>query len=131
MNTWLKLLPLEIQEVLDLIEPTEEVKKNETVIGIVSDDLKKLWSLHRSAKKAAEIMQVEWKYAPASDEEHGRIVELTSKARVMELIFWIGVMEELQLWSHPEQCGLRVGWQVVEFKKPDSPFFDLLFGNQQ
>ncbi|MDP2731048.1 MAG: hypothetical protein Q8O55_11295 [Dehalococcoidales bacterium] len=45
MSTWLKLLPLEIDEVEELIEPVEEVKGDTSVLGIIeSEFLKKLWS---------------------------------------------------------------------------------------
>lgn len=128
MSTWLKLLPLEIQEVDELIEPIDEVKKGETVVGTPSDDLKKLWTLCKAGKKAAELLEVELKYARASDEERGKIAELTCKAKVMEMLFWIGVADELQLWSHQEQCALRVGWQLVEFKPPETPFPFKFFG---
>ena len=132
MSTWLKLLPLDIQDVNVLIEPTDEIKEGETVAGVVSDELKKVWTLCRSLKKRAEILAVELKYIKASDPERARLGELMTKGRALELIFWIGVLDELQLWSHPEQHGLRMGWQVVEFKQPEAPFpFNFLLGNQQ
>ena len=119
MITWLKLLPLEIQEVDVLIEPTDEVKEGETIVGTISDDLKKLWTLCRSMKKSAELLSIEVKYKQADAEATGKVSELLTKARALEMIFWIGIFDELQLWGHPEQPGLRVGWQVVEFKRPE------------
>ncbi len=122
MSIWLKFLPLEIQGVTDLVEPTDEIKNGERVVGVVSDELKQLWTLYNSVKKSGELMTIEMKYTKATDEEHGKISELMAKARALELIFWIGALDELQLWSHPEQTGLRVGWQVVEFKHTDLLF---------
>ena len=122
MNTWLKLLPLEIQEVDALIEPTDEIGEGEIVAGVVSDELKKLWSLCNSLKKSTELMSIELKYTKDTTEERARVAELMAKARALEMIFWIGALDELQLWGHPEQCGLRVGWKVVEFKQPELPF---------
>jgi len=130
MSTWLKLLPLEIQDVNDLIEPTEEIKAGETVAGVVSEELKKTWTLSRSFKKSAELLEVQMKYTKASEEERGKFVELMYKARALEMIFWIAVHDELQLWGHPERCALRIGWQVVEYKQVESPF-KFLFGNEQ
>ena len=122
MSTWLKLLPLEIQDVKDLLEPTEEVKQGENVVGVVTSELRKIWTLSKSLGKSAELLEVEMKYAKASTQEHGKMVELRAKARGLETIFWIGVMDELQLWGHSESCALRVDWQVVEFKQPEFPF---------
>lgn len=129
MSTWLKLLPLEIQGITDLIEPTEEIREGETVAGVVSDDLKKIWTLYKSIKKSADLLEVELRYTKASAQEYGKIVELMTKAKALEIIFWIGAEDELQLWSRPGQTDLRAGWRVVKFKQPESPF-KFLFGNQ-
>jgi hypothetical protein len=132
MSTWFKLLPLEIDEVTNLIEPTDEIKDGETVAGVISDDLKKIWTLSRTLKKSAELMEVESKYSKASPQDRGKIAESMSKARALECIFWIGVIDELHLWGHPEHTELRVGWQVVEFKPPELPMiFKFPFGSQQ
>ncbi|KKN40507.1 hypothetical protein LCGC14_0732960 [marine sediment metagenome] len=131
MNTWFKLLPLEIQEVEALIEPTEEIREGDTVVGVASDELKKLWTLSRAAKKEAELLQVELKYTQASGEERAKISELMAKSRAMEMIFWIGAMDELQLWGHADQCAMRVGWQVVEFKQPECRFPFQIFGSPE
>ncbi len=132
MSTWLGLLPLDIQDVNDLIEPTDEIKEGETVAGVMSDELKKILTLCRSLKKSAELLTVELKYTKGSDPERTRIAELMTKATVLEMIFWIGVRDELQLWDQREHLALRVGWQMVKFKQPDIPFpFNFLMGNQQ
>ena len=40
MSTWLKLLPLEIDGVEELIEPVEVLKGDDTVLGVIcSEDL--------------------------------------------------------------------------------------------
>ena len=133
MSTWFKLLPLDLQDVKELVEPIDEIKEGETVVGTVSEDLKKLWTLSRAGKKAAELLAVELSYTPpGATPERAKASEQVSKARIMEMLFWIGVMDELQLWGHPEQCGLRVGWQVVEFKPaPASCPFGFFPGSQQ
>jgi len=132
MSTWLKFLPIEIKEVDTLIEPAEEVKEGDTVVGELSDDLKKLWTLSKAVKKAAELLAVEVRYTPsACPEEHGRVSEQATKARCLEMIFWISVLDELQMWGHPEAYALRAGWKVVEFKQPETnPFKFLGFGPQ-
>ena len=125
--TFLRMLPLELSEVAELMEPTVEIKEGETVAGEVSAESKKLWTLFTALKKAAEQMALESKYTKTSDEYRASITEKTAKAKALEVLFWIGVIDELELWGHPDQCALRVGWQVVEFKASASPF-NLLFG---
>ena len=123
MSTWFKLLPFELTEVTAFMEPIEEVKPGETPVGTVSDDLKKLYTLWRNLKKEADLLAVEFEYRKFTDEERGKISELKSKARALEMIFWIGTYDELHLWSHTAfQPDIRIGWQVVEIKPPEIPF---------
>ena len=132
MSAWLKFLPFEIKEVNKLIEPIEEVKEGETVVGTISDELKKIWTLHQSLKKSGELMQIDIKYNKASSEVMGNISELMSKARGLEVIFWIGAHDELHLWDNFDLLGLRVGWQVISYKQPAMPaFFKLFSGTDQ
>ena len=132
MNTWLKLLPLEIQDVQDLIEPTVEVKEGETIVGVVSDELKKLYTYWKGLKKSGDLQIVELEYKKATDQEHGKIAELKTKARALEMLFWVGVCDELHLWGHTEMLpGIRIGWQVVEYKQLELPFPFKFFGGQQ
>uniref|UniRef100_A0A6M3X547 Uncharacterized protein n=1 Tax=viral metagenome TaxID=1070528 RepID=A0A6M3X547_9ZZZZ len=126
MSTWLKLLPLEIDGVEELIEPVEVLKGDDTVLGVIcSEDLKKIWSLYKSLRKEAELLAVEQKYTTPTDEEKGKVAELATKARALELIFWIGVQDELQMWARPQDFShyICAGWKVAEFKRPEMPFF--------
>lgn len=132
MSDWLKFLPIAIQDIEELTEPTDEVKEGETIVGVVSDGLKKMWTLCLSLKKAGELLSIESKYTKSSAEELGKIAELISKSRCLEMIFWVGAHDELHLWDSFDNCALRVGWQVVTFKKPDMPFpFRFLRGSEQ
>lgn len=131
MITWFTLLSLDLQDVDKLIEPIDEIKEGETVVGTASDDLKKLWTLCKANRKAAELLTVELKYSSSPTPDRAKTEELLAKSKVMEMIFWIGVHDELHLWGHAQQCGLRVGWQVVEYKRPESFFpFNILPDNQ-
>jgi len=69
MYTWFKLLPLEIQEVDQLVEPQEEIKEGETIAGTISEILRKMYSLWKSTDQAAELLAVELKYKKASGED--------------------------------------------------------------
>jgi len=131
MSTWVKLLPLELQEVNELMEPTEEIKDGEKIAGVISDELKKLYTLWKASKKSVELLIVELEYKKATEQERGKIAELKTKARALEMIFWVGVCDELGLWNNVEMIpSIRAGWRVIELKQPESPF-RFLFGNQQ
>jgi len=67
---------------------------------------------------------------PKKPEPLRKALNEVQNAWVLEMLFWIGVHDDLGIWSHLETAGVRVGWRVVEFKRLDSPF-KFLFGNQQ
>jgi len=131
MLTWLNLLPLEIQGIEELLEPIDEVKEGETIVGVISDDLKRLWTLFKSIRKSADLLSIEVKYRQADAEATGKVSELLSKGRALEMIFWIGVIDEFQIWGHAETPGLRIGWQLVEYKQPTASFLGFMPWNQQ
>ena len=123
MSTWLKLLPLELTEITDLMEPTDEVQPGDTPVGIVSDELKKMYTLYREMKKSADLLVVEVEYRKATEEERGKISELVNKSKTLEMLFWVGISDDFHLWSHTGLMpAIRVGWQVVEFKPTGLPF---------
>ncbi len=123
MSSWLKLLPLEMQDVVDLVEPTEELKEGETVVGVISEDLRKVYTLWQTMEKQSEILAVEIKYTKESDQNRAKLFEMKTKAKGLEMIFWIGAMDELGLWGHVEQRGIRTGWKIVEYPRQGTPIF--------
>ena len=125
MNTWLSLLPLEIHEISSFIEPTEEVKEGETVVGQVSEELKALYTMYKTTAKSADLLSVERNYRKITDEESAKISELKFKARALEMLFWVGINDEHSLWGHVAGVDVRVGWRVVEFKLPQMPVIKL------
>lgn len=131
MYTWFKLLPLEIQEVDQLVEPQDEIKEGETPAGTISEILRKMYSLWKSTDQASELLAVELKYRKASDEDWGRLAQLKAKSHILSVLFWICVMDELNLWSHREQCAIREGWQIVEYQAGPPDIFRHLFGGMR
>ena len=121
MSTWLKMLPLELSEVTHLTEPVEEVKEGETIIGTISEDLKKLYTFFKAIEKEANLLEVELRYTKATPEQFGKLAEKKNKAKILQGIFIIGIYDELGLWSHPELADVRSGWRVVEYKPQSLP----------
>lgn len=124
---WLKLLPLEIDSVKDLIYPREAVRQGENIRGKLPEDLKKLYSLWQSIARDKEEVAVQQKYAKTDEEEHElglKLEELGARARTLAMIFWLSVADELGLWGIEEQgLGLRKDFEVVTFVRPQLPPF--------
>jgi len=133
MNTWFSLLPLEMKEQQAAqLQPTEEMKEGESVLGeITSEDQRNLWSLSTAMKKDAELKDVELKFSKYNSSDKAKILELQAKARAIDMIFWIGVIDDLGLWGFPDHVSVRSGWQVISYKPPECPItFPFFPGNK-
>ena len=128
MSTWLKLLPMEVKEVEGLVLPEAPLGPNDHVVGILDDDMKKLYTLYRSVDKQSDLARLEYVHSSSEDRVSlsSRARELQMKAATLKDIFWIGVQDSFGLWDK-EYVGVRVGWQVVWYDlKRGTSFMDLL-----
>jgi hypothetical protein len=126
MSTFLKLLPLELQDVKQLSEPNEDVKRGEHVLGKCSDDLKKLFSLSVQKMKEAKRMAFEESMADEKNEENSvKAFEIKTKAELIRTLFWVGVRDELECWDK-ENLWLRKGWKIVWIDTPTLNLGDII-----
>ena len=116
-TTWLKLLPLELQGITDIMEPPGDVGENDNVVGVMSDDLKRLYTLWRMCTKESEQARLNYRYSPNPEDKH-KALEYKSKAEALQHIFWTCVNEEFDLW-HRYSTGVRKGWQVCWSEESD------------
>jgi hypothetical protein len=131
MSTWLKLLPLELSEVKDFLDPVREVKEGEQTEGPMSEGLKRLYTLWMGTAQQAAHLKVDAGYAP-NDETTARADELGEKAEALGRIFWIAVKDELHLWGKPVAVGVRKGFVIISYQsgRPEDlpPFLRQMFG---
>ncbi len=132
MNEWLRLLPLELQDVPVQEFPFTPVSQTETVVGTLPAELINLFSLWMATAKESQRLTVEMRYKPDDLEMAAYYDELTSKAKALEAIFWIGVKEHFQLWGvgQKQTVAIRQDYQVVTGKLEDNmpPFLKGMFG---
>ena len=126
MSTWIKLLPLELNDISAFIEPTDKTKKGEKVVGAMSTSLKQLFTLWMSTERAAAETMLDIKYSGVTAEKKAKMGEMREKANALQSIFWIAVKDELSLWGG-DTIGARTGYQIVEFKAPPEPPFMKFF----
>ena len=133
MSTWLKLLPMELDTIKGFIEPEFTIKNTDKVVGEMSELTKKLFTLGRLLEKDGNQNKLDSHYC--ADNEHkleleAKAAEYTMKAQAVKILMWIGVREELQLWS--ANIGIRSGFKVVVIPDNDNddipPFLKSLFG---
>ena len=118
----------------NLIEPDDEVRINDHVVGCADGDvdIKKLYTiairLIREAEQAA--LDARWaKGKTAKEEALKRATELGNKAKIVMGIFWASVHDSFDLWGKPS-IGIRENWQVVWTDEDTSlpPFLKGLLG---
>ena len=126
-------MPLEIQEVTEYLQPQQPKEENETVIGTLPEELIKLYSLWTATSRESDRVLVELRYS-RDKSLIDRYDELSDQAKVLELLFWIGVKEHFKLWGvlpkENVQVGIRQEYQIVKFSREDNmpPFLKGLFG---
>lgn len=132
MNEWIKLLPLEIQEVTELLSPQHSVDTTDTVIGSLPEELIQLFSLWTATAKESDRALIDLRYSPGDDALLARYDELSDKSKALQALFWIGVKEHFNLWgmAGKKALGIRQNYQIVSFAHTDNmpPFLKGLFG---
>lgn len=135
MSTWLKLLPIELDSVQNIIEPDYPIEKDDRIVGQMPESTKKLFTLGRLLEKDALQSAVNSHYCT----DKGQKLELDAKAneykdksQVVKLLMWIGIRDELGLWG--ENIGIRTGFKVVITPGHEDdvpPFLRRLFGGEK
>lgn len=123
MSTFIKLLPLELAEIKEFQEPTADVVKGDHVVGEMSEDLKKLWTLWKQSAYRASELSLQHRYGQQNVTK-AQATEAETKAEVLNIIFWIAIHDEFSLWDK-NSTGVRRGFKVVwsDETHPDIPQF--------
>lgn len=120
-TTWLKLLPLELDET-KIIEPEDDVKSSETEVGCLSSDLKKLYSYKRALGEQGMRLSLEVSLRSdkvKKEEMVAQLCRLKMCADIANNLFWLAVNDEFNLWDKSD-IGVRKGWIVVWYENPDN-----------
>lgn len=137
MSTFLKLLPLELSGISanDIAEPEYEMEEGDREAGIMSEDVKRLFTLGRQLEKDSTQNMLDGKYCTDKArklELEAKAYELEAKSRAIKELMWISIRDELGLWT--EGTGIRRGFKVVVTKEKENdlpPFLrHFLIGGQ-
>ena len=114
MNTFIEMLPLELREVTDYIEPNTEFGSNDYDVGVMSEDLKKLYTLWTCTMKSAAHMKADSMFGRVDNKEEcdARLDELVERVELLARLFWFTVKAEHNLWGK-NSVGVRKGFTVV------------------
>ena len=123
MSTWLKLLPIELDGLssADFIEPPHRDIKDDKVVGLMSEDCKRLWTLHILLEKVSQQYRLDAHYCRDEAEKEKletKAVECAEKAHAMLAIMWIAIRDEFEIWNRT--IGIRVGYKVVTNSEPSN-----------
>lgn len=122
-HTWLDLVTMEAEGSEIDIEPDTEVEQTDHVVGEVSPELRKLFSISRSMQMEAEQTGLNLRYGREKNQEAAqeKMLMLLDKSKILMQIFWSELKDVHNLWSQPA-IGVRKGWKVV-WSDDDRPHF--------
>ncbi|GAJ23799.1 unnamed protein product, partial [marine sediment metagenome] len=87
MSTFLGLLPIDLQEVKEYQEPDMETERGDHIVGTMSDDLKKLYTLWRQFSYRASELALQLAHG-RQNVSRGEVAEIRTKAEVLKELFW-------------------------------------------
>ena len=136
MLTWIKMLPIELDEVTEYLDPHTPIGPGEKIIGTATEDLKKLYTLWMSKEKTIEENKIRAKFSKTQDEREEAIMLILKDMEVAECLmrlFWIAIKDEFDLWKTDSMTGIRTGYIVVTSNprgtsKDLKDLWDLFFG---
>jgi len=133
MSTFLKLLPLELNELTEFMEPPAEVAPNDRLVGDMSDTDKRLWTLGKAMEKDCNQYQLDAKYAPNKEQRNelmAKAHELGAKSNILISLLWTSIRDEFGLWSEPN-VGVRADFKVVIAPEDIPPLIKgIMFGGE-
>lgn len=131
MTTFIELLPLELREITDYREPPYELEKSDHEVGVMTEDLKKLFTLWNNTMHSTITLKAELQFGNVANEKESsmKLDELVMRVDVLQRIFWFCVRAEYELWDK-DSVGVRRGFVVVwgDRDPNDSPFRRFLEG---
>jgi hypothetical protein len=134
MSTFLKLLPLELSEIKDIIEPDMPLEPKDKQIGVLTDDTtRRLFTMWKNMSKLSEQYELDAKYANSIDRPllSSRARELNEKSHVVGRLLYISVNDMFGLWDNYIGFIIKQGWVIVAHEPQDEgmpPLFKGLFG---
>lgn len=133
MGTFLELLEIELKSLdqRDFYEPDAELEPEDHVVGDMSEDAVRLFTLMLQTTKSLAEKIIEMKFERLSSDESKQLriqlEELRDKSDFIKELFWIEIKSEHNLWDK-SGLGVRVGRKVVWFEKAQTTLGDLLRG---
>jgi len=133
MLTFLKMLPIEIEEITEYLDPMTPVGYKEKIVGVASNDIKRLYTIWKLREKAADESAIEAKFARSLEDQLAAVISLNKNLELTEFLgklFWISLKDELNLWKESKSIGIRSGYTVVLSELPNTKDLlrDLFFG---
>lgn len=132
MGTFLKLFSLELNllEKDDFFEPEAELRPDDQIVGDLSEEFIRLYTMWRLTEKRMDEKMMEAKFGRLSEgqikDALSRAKELSIKADFFRELFWIELKDEYHLWDKPS-IGVRRGRKVVWYEEKGPTILGLDF----
>ncbi len=113
----------------EISEPEGEVEPTDHVVGIASEEVRRISTLASLFRRKAMEAEIEVRFSKDEIREQSSIKmrRFAENADVLAKIMWISIRDEFNLWDKPT-IALRKGWQVVWSKSDIPSIGDILGG---
>ncbi len=102
-----------------IFDPIASTQPGETEVGVLNDELKRLYSLWKANEKMASQIKLDLRYSQVAEVKRIEILgRQIQKVVILEASFWVSVKDKFNLWGK-EAVGVRRGWMVVWGKAED------------
>jgi hypothetical protein len=109
----------------EYIAPTEVCHKSEKVIGVMSDEAKRLQTLRVKVAEEGNALIDSYRDREPNAEEKYKYLFLKGKHELLDELLWFSI--KLQVQKFDLNIGIRSDWQIVELPPlPSDPMAKLV-----
>lgn len=128
MIDFLTLIEYELNRVETIIEPSDDIQPGEDIVGEISEELQKFYTVWKQTGKTAGALENDMRWGNVSPETMAQVQELKTKAQAIYLLFWIAVQDEMKRWDPRDHLAIRKGFKLVKCPQPEIPNIFRIWG---
>ena len=128
---WLKLLPTELQMIKpeELIDPGQDRESGDNFVGVMNDQLKRLYTLGRELHAKSTKAKADYELATTKEKSMQALQEgirLSMRSDILRDILFYELNEAFNLWDK-DTISVRTGFEVC-WSENRNPFRGLFGG---
>ncbi len=116
----------------EFYEPDAEVMPDDHVVGELSEDSIRLYTVWRLTEKTCSEKMIEARFGRLSSDRRNQLLtqvqEMRGKTELLSNLFWLEIKDDHKLWDKPN-IGIREGRKVVWYEDKGPRILGIGFGD--